>query len=103
RAAVDVVLHAVAGEDPRVPVIELDWEVTCELPLDLAQDLSQPGLEPYDLRRLVELRLRGAPFIRLDGGFQLEAAHISTDDRGYSASGSQITLMHSSTPALNAR
>jgi hypothetical protein len=36
RASVDVVLDAVAREDPRVPVVELDREMARELALDLA-------------------------------------------------------------------
>jgi hypothetical protein len=53
--------------------------------------------------RLIELGLGGAPFIRFNRVFQLGGAHINTDDRGYSAEGSQITLMHAGSPDLNAR
>src|SRR5713226_3533658 len=96
---VDVVLHAIAGEDAVRAVVHLHGEVACEL----AQDLAQPRLEPDQLGRGVELRLRSPPLIRLNDRVQLGRAHINTDDRGYSASGSQITLIHAGTPEAKAR
>ncbi len=103
RAAVDVVLHPVAREHPQVTVVELHREIAGELALDLAQHLAEPRLEPDQLGGFVELGLCGAPFVGFDDGFQLGGAHINTDDRGYSASGSQITLMQAGTPAMKAR
>jgi hypothetical protein len=47
-------------------VVHLDGEVARELTLDLAQNLTQPGLEPDQLGRGVELRLRSTPFVRFD-------------------------------------
>src|SRR4029077_3266005 len=102
RTAVDVVLHAVAREHPKVAVVELHRERAGELALHLSQHLAEPWLEPDELGGLVELGLRGAPLVGLDHRFQL-GIHISTDDRGYSASGSQITLMPAGTRALRAR
>src|SRR5205807_9720822 len=102
-SAVDVVLHAVTRENACVAVVELDRKVTGELALNLAQDLAKPRLQLDQPGRLVELRLGGAPFVRLDTGFQLDGAHISTDDRGYSAVGSQITLTQAGRPDLTAR
>src|SRR4029077_3538699 len=103
RSAVDVVLHPVAGEHPGVSRVHLHGERARELSLDLAQDLPQPGLQLDDLGGLVKLRLGGPPLVCFDNRFQLGSAHISTDDRGYSAVGSQITLMQAGTPALKAR
>src|SRR5712692_9396253 len=99
RPPVDVVLHAIAGEDAMRAVVHLHGEVAREL----AQNLTQPRLEPDQLGRGVELRLRSTPFVRLDHRVQLCCAHINTDDRGYSASGSQITLIHAGRPEAKAR
>src|SRR5262249_37610133 len=102
RPAVDVVLDAVPGEHLDPAVVHLDREVAGELALPLAQDLPQLGLQADDLRGLVELALRRAPFAGLvaeiQGGRQLFAAHIRTEERGYSAAGSQITLTQAGTP-----
>src|SRR5438094_373192 len=76
RPAVDVVLDTVPREDPRMPVIELDGEVARELALHLAQDLTQPRLELDDLGRLVELRLRGAPFVGFYDRLQISTTHF---------------------------
>src|SRR5216683_3139317 len=103
RPAIDVVLHAIAREHAQVVVVHLDGEVAGELALDLAQHLAQPRLELDDLGRGVELRLGGAPFVGLDDRVQLCCAHINTDDRGYSAFGSQITLMQAGRPEAKAR
>src|SRR5579859_5480227 len=102
RTAVDVVLHSIAREHPDAVVVHAHRERAGELALDLAQHLAEPGLELDDLRGLVELRLRGAPFVGLDHRFECRA-HSRTDDRGYSALGSQITLTQAGTPALKAR
>ncbi len=75
RAAVDVVLHAVAREHPNVPVVELHRERAGELALDLAEHLAEPRLELDQLGGLVELGLRGAPLVGLDHRFQLSGAH----------------------------
>src|SRR5581483_2906222 len=102
RAAVDVVLDAIAGEHPDARVVEPHRERARELALHLAQDLSQPRLELDDLGGLVELGLGCPPLV----GFYDRlgwCAHIRTDDRGYSAAGSQITLRHAGRPLRNAR
>ena len=67
-SAVDVVLHPITGEHARMAVVELDREMAGELALHFAKNVPQPWLEPDQLRGLVELRLRGAPFVRLDDG-----------------------------------
>ena len=77
RTAVDVVLHAVAGEDAQVTVVHLHGEVARELALDLAQHLAQPRFELDDFGRRVELRLSGAPFVGFYDGLQLSTAHLA--------------------------
>src|SRR5258708_16631400 len=66
RPPVDVVLHAIAGEDAVRAIVHLHAEVAALLALDLAQNLTQPRLEPDQLGRGVELRLRSPPLIRLN-------------------------------------
>src|SRR5438034_2730452 len=63
--------------------------------------VSECGGQSPLMRQLSEAQL--APPLCFDDGLELCGAHISTDDRGYSASGSQITLMHAGSPDLNAR
>ena len=101
-SAVDVVLHAVTREDACVAVVELDRKVTGELALNLAQDLAKPRLQLDQPCGLIELRLCSAPLVSFNRRLQLDG-HISTDDRGYSAAGSQITLTHAGRPDLTAR
>src|SRR5205085_4467687 len=76
RSAVYVVLDAITGEHADALVVQLHREGACELALHLAQDLAEPGLELDELRRLIELGLRGAPFVGLlHGRFQICGAH----------------------------
>ena len=65
RAAAEVVLDAVAGEDLDGAVIHLDREVDVQLAAGLAQDLAQAGVEVELVGGDVELLLRDVP--RVDG------------------------------------
>ena len=59
RAAGDVVLDPVAGEDRDRPVVEGDREVHGPLALRQAEDRANPGVELEVVRGLVELGERG--------------------------------------------
>ncbi len=101
--AIDVVLHAVAGEHAQLVVVHLHGEIARELALHLAQHLAQPRLELDDLGGGVELGLGGTPLVRLDDRVKFGGAHSNTDDRGYAARGSQITFTQAGKPEANAR
>ena len=60
RAAAEVVLDAVAGEDLDAAVVHLDREVDGQLAARLAQDLAQAGVEVEPVGGEVEL-LPGRP------------------------------------------
>ena len=61
RAAAEVVLDAVAGEDLDAAVVHLDREVDGQLAARLTQDLAQAGVEVEALGGEVELLLRDRP------------------------------------------
>ena len=61
RAAAEVVLDAIAGEDLDAAVVHLHREVDDELAARLAQDLAQPGIEVEALGGEVELCLGHLP------------------------------------------
>ena len=61
RAATEVVLDSVAGEDLDRPVIHVDREVDGELATRLAQDEAHPGIEIEAFGRQIELALGHFP------------------------------------------
>ena len=63
RAAAEVVLDAVAGEDLDRPVVHVDGEMDGQLAPRLAQDAAQAGVQLEPLGGQVELSLRDLPGI----------------------------------------
>ena len=69
RAAAEVVLDAVAGEDLHGPVVHVDREMDGELATRLAQDEAHAGIEIEAIGREIELALGDRPGVdrRSDG------------------------------------
>src|SRR5258708_19715518 len=65
RPPVDVVLHAIAGEDPVRTWAHLYGEVARELALDLRQNLTHPSPTPHHLCRSAQLPLLISPCVPL--------------------------------------
>ena len=64
RAAADVVLDAMPGEDPDVAVVEGDREVDGQLALRDAKDAPHAVIEVELVGGVVELRLGDGPDVR---------------------------------------
>ena len=75
RAAAQVVLDAVAGEDLDRPVVHLHGEVNGELATWLAEDATHGVVEVEPLRGEVELLLGHGP--RIDGRGDVLGGHES--------------------------
>ena len=80
RAAAEVVLDAVAGEDLDAAVVHLDREVDGELAARLAQDAAQAGVEVEPVGGEIELLLGDCPGV--DRGRDVLRRHGTEDPLG---------------------